>query len=100
MTTQQQSASTEFGPNQWLVDELYQQYLADPESVDPAWHGFFEDYRPSEGSGGPSAIPPPPDDVTAVHIEPAPAPTTPVTPPSVAEPATRESEAVATENAE
>ena len=88
MTTQQQSASTEFGPNQWLVDELYQQYLADPESVDPAWHGFFEDYRPSEGSGGPSAIPPPPDDVTAVHIEPAPAPTTPVTPPSVAEPAT------------
>ncbi|MEO8329478.1 MAG: 2-oxo acid dehydrogenase subunit E2, partial [Candidatus Nanopelagicales bacterium] len=38
----------EFGPNQWLVDELYQQYLTDPGSVDPAWHGFFEDYRPSD----------------------------------------------------
>ena len=85
MTTQQQSASTEFGPNQWLVDELYQQYLADPESVDPAWHGFFDDYRPSEGS---SAIPTPPDDVAAVHIEPAPAPAMPVTPPPVAAPAT------------
>ena len=74
MTTQQQSASTEFGPNQWLVDELYQQYLADPGSVDPAWHGFFEDYRPSEGSGGPSSIPTPPADAAAVHLEPAPAP--------------------------
>jgi 2-oxoglutarate decarboxylase len=80
MTTQQQSASTEFGPNQWLVDELYQQYLADPQSVDPAWHGFFEDYRPSEGSGGPSTIPVPPPDAAAVHLEPAPAPPTGVQP--------------------
>ena len=82
MTTQQQSASTEFGPNQWLVDELYQQYLADPESVDPAWHGFFEDYRPSEASGGPSKIPSPPADVTSVHLEPAPVrtPTAPAEP--------------------
>ena len=42
------------------MDELYQQYLADPDSVDPAWHGFFEDYRPGDGTGGPSAIPTPP----------------------------------------
>ncbi|MBO0838412.1 MAG: hypothetical protein J2P28_23240, partial [Actinobacteria bacterium] len=27
----------DFGPNQWLVDELYQRYLADPGSVDQAW---------------------------------------------------------------
>ena len=38
-----------FGPNEWLVDELYQQYLQDKESVDRAWWEFFEDYQPGEG---------------------------------------------------
>jgi len=38
----------EFGPNEWLVDELYQQYLADRSAVDPAWWEFFADYQPSE----------------------------------------------------
>ena len=37
-----------FGPNEWLVDELYQQYLKDKNSVDRAWWEFFEDYRPGE----------------------------------------------------
>ena len=37
-----------FGPNEWLVDELYQQYLKDKNSVDPAWWDFFEDYQPGE----------------------------------------------------
>ncbi|SNX98311.1 2-oxoglutarate dehydrogenase E1 component [Geodermatophilus sabuli] len=35
-----------FGTNEWLVEEMYQQYLADPSSVDQAWHEFFADYRP------------------------------------------------------
>ena len=35
-----------FGTNEWLVEEMYQQYLADPSSVDQAWHDFFADYRP------------------------------------------------------
>jgi 2-oxoglutarate decarboxylase len=35
-----------FGTNEWLVEEMYQQYLADPRSVDQAWHDFFADYRP------------------------------------------------------
>ena len=35
-----------FGANQWLVDELFEQYLTDPDSVDPAWWDFFADYRP------------------------------------------------------
>ncbi|WP_370461609.1 multifunctional oxoglutarate decarboxylase/oxoglutarate dehydrogenase thiamine pyrophosphate-binding subunit/dihydrolipoyllysine-residue succinyltransferase subunit [Micromonospora sp. Llam0] len=33
-----------FGPNEWIVDEMYQKYLTDPASVDPAWHDFFADY--------------------------------------------------------
>jgi 2-oxoglutarate dehydrogenase E1 component len=41
-----------FGANQWLVDELYEQYLTDRDSVDPAWWDFFADYRPrTEVSG-------------------------------------------------
>jgi 2-oxoglutarate dehydrogenase E1 component len=39
-----------FGPNEWIVEEIYQQFLADPASVDPAWHDFFTDYKP-EGGG-------------------------------------------------
>ena len=35
-----------FGTNEWLVEEMYQQFLADPSSVDQAWHEFFADYRP------------------------------------------------------
>src|SRR5580700_11974274 len=41
------SSRADFGPNQWLVDELYQRYQADPSSVDRAWWNFFADYHPS-----------------------------------------------------
>ncbi|MCL2730561.1 MAG: multifunctional oxoglutarate decarboxylase/oxoglutarate dehydrogenase thiamine pyrophosphate-binding subunit/dihydrolipoyllysine-residue succinyltransferase subunit [Actinomycetia bacterium] len=43
-----------FGPNEWLVDEIYQQYLQDPNSVDRAWWDFFADYKP-DGSAAPAA---------------------------------------------
>lgn len=36
-----------FGPNEWIVEDMYQRYLADPASVDPAWHDFFADYQPT-----------------------------------------------------
>src|SRR5438046_2395612 len=44
---------TDFGPNEWLVDELYQRYLADPGSVDMAWWSFFADYSPPGGATRP-----------------------------------------------
>ncbi len=44
------SQPTDFGTNEWLVDELYQQYLQDKSSVDKAWWDFFEDYKPLDGS--------------------------------------------------
>jgi len=40
-----------FGPNEWLVDEIYQNYLTDPSSVDAAWWDFFNDYVPTEHAG-------------------------------------------------
>ncbi|HJR26507.1 MAG TPA: hypothetical protein VJ804_13615, partial [Acidimicrobiales bacterium] len=33
------------GPNAWLVDEMHEQYLADPSSVSESWREFFADYR-------------------------------------------------------
>src|SRR5258708_10391023 len=38
--------NTDFGANEWLVDELYNKYLEDPNSVDQAWWNFFADYQP------------------------------------------------------
>jgi multifunctional 2-oxoglutarate metabolism enzyme len=82
------SSTAQFGPNEWLVDEMYQRYLADPDSVDAAWHEFFADYAPadaadaadaettasasssgssdgsSDGSGSGSTAPPAPADTT------------------------------------
>lgn len=48
------NAAAAFGPNEWLVDEIYQQYLQDPNSVDRAWWDFFADYKP----GAPAASAP------------------------------------------
>ena len=44
--------AADFGPNEWLVDELYQRYLDDPGSVDKAWWSFFADYRPVRSVNG------------------------------------------------
>ena len=54
VSTQQTSHDNplaDFGPNEWIVDEMYQRYLADPTSVDPAWHDFFADYKPAMATG-------------------------------------------------
>ncbi|MEP6562211.1 MAG: multifunctional oxoglutarate decarboxylase/oxoglutarate dehydrogenase thiamine pyrophosphate-binding subunit/dihydrolipoyllysine-residue succinyltransferase subunit, partial [Nakamurella sp.] len=46
------SVVPEFGPNDWFVEEKYQQFLADPESLDPIWRDFFADT--GSGNKGPS----------------------------------------------
>src|SRR3954463_10332229 len=45
-TNSQENPLAGFGPNEWIVEDMYQRYLADPTSVDPAWHDFFADYKP------------------------------------------------------
>ncbi|MBX7068404.1 MAG: hypothetical protein K1X38_03375, partial [Microthrixaceae bacterium] len=45
MADEQVSTGT-LGPNTWLVDEMYEQYLANPHSVSVTWQEFFADYRP------------------------------------------------------
>ena len=51
-----QNPLTAFGPNEWLVDELYEQFKRDRNSVDKAWWAFFEDYQP--GTSPQQASPP------------------------------------------
>ncbi|KRC34127.1 multifunctional oxoglutarate decarboxylase/oxoglutarate dehydrogenase thiamine pyrophosphate-binding subunit/dihydrolipoyllysine-residue succinyltransferase subunit [Oerskovia sp. Root22] len=53
------AASSVFGANEWLVDELYEQYLQDKNAVDPAWWDFFADYRPGEKSAEVNGSPAP-----------------------------------------
>jgi len=36
-----------FGPNEWLVEEMYDRFEADPSSVAPSWQEFFANYRRS-----------------------------------------------------
>ena len=47
-----QGVSSGFGPNEWLVEEMYERYLDDPGSVDAAWHEFFADYSPDSPQNG------------------------------------------------
>jgi multifunctional 2-oxoglutarate metabolism enzyme len=66
-----------FGPNEWLVYEMYQQYLKDPDSVDKAWWDFFADYSPGDTGGAPAptsngaARPEPAETAKAVREAPA-----------------------------
>ena len=38
-----------FGPNVWLVDEMYRRYQENPKAVSESWRDFFEDYTPTAG---------------------------------------------------
>src|SRR5689334_2169709 len=83
-----QSTPTTVGPNAWLVDEMYEQYLADPTSVNESWQDFFADYRPGGGQAplpapGTTEVAPPAPTAAA-----APAPSAPpAAPPTAAAPA-------------
>ncbi|MGH9101686.1 MAG: 2-oxo acid dehydrogenase subunit E2, partial [Acidimicrobiales bacterium] len=44
------SALGAFGPNAWLVDDMYEQYRRDPGSVSESWHEFFAG-RAAPGAG-------------------------------------------------
>ncbi len=46
-------SAQDFGANDWLVDEMYEHYLTDPSSVDPAWIEYFKTNRP--GAPSPAA---------------------------------------------
>ena len=83
MSTQQTSQDgrlADFGPNEWIVEDMYQRYLADPGSVDPAWHDFFADYKPVLESTAPAPTPAPAAPASAAAPTPAPAKAAPAKP--------------------
>ncbi|WP_233495709.1 multifunctional oxoglutarate decarboxylase/oxoglutarate dehydrogenase thiamine pyrophosphate-binding subunit/dihydrolipoyllysine-residue succinyltransferase subunit [Geodermatophilus sp. TF02-6] len=86
------SALAGFGTNEWLVEEMYQQYLADPASVDQAWHEFFADYRP----GSPVAASDDRDAPAADGASPAPEETSEAAPAPAVREATPAASATAT----
>ncbi|MCG7417640.1 multifunctional oxoglutarate decarboxylase/oxoglutarate dehydrogenase thiamine pyrophosphate-binding subunit/dihydrolipoyllysine-residue succinyltransferase subunit [Microbacterium sp. ACRRU] len=60
------SSEGEFGANEWLVDELYEQFKADKHSVDKAWWPILEAYHPVvDGSAGAAAPPSEPQSASA-----------------------------------
>jgi 2-oxoglutarate decarboxylase len=73
------AAAGSFGPNAWLVEDMYDRYRADPGSVSDSWREFFADYRPA---GGPLA-PPTTSALTTPLVTTSPvAPVAPATPAS------------------
>ena len=50
-------SAQDFGANDWLVDEMYEQYLQDPSSVDPAWIEYFKNNKPGTPAAASSATP-------------------------------------------
>ena len=80
--------ASDFGANQWLVDELYQRYLADPGSVDQAWWSFFSDYRSGPAADEQTARPNGAAPAAAASAPAAPArPAAPASPAAPAAPA-------------
>ena len=56
--TSDDTTSGEFGANEWLVDELYERYLVDKNSVDESWWPVLESYHQTASSpAAPAAAP-------------------------------------------
>ncbi|HYF47553.1 MAG TPA: 2-oxo acid dehydrogenase subunit E2, partial [Acidimicrobiales bacterium] len=60
----------DLGPNEWLVDEMYEQYRSNPDSVSASWQEFFADYK-GRGNGSAAAPEAPPAEAEA-EADPAP----------------------------
>ncbi|MCW2600565.1 MAG: 2-oxoglutarate dehydrogenase, subunit [Frankiales bacterium] len=81
----QSSQQNDFGANEWYIQELYQDYLKDPNSVPDTWRAFLADYRPVAAplNGNGVAVQPP---AVAAPAAPAPAAAAPAPAAPVAAP--------------
>ena len=92
-------SAQDFGANDWLVDEMYEQYLANPSSVDPAWVEYFKTNKPGAPAttAAPSkGVPPIPkaQQQAAQPVVPTPAPVAAAPAPASQQPVVRETAAV------
>ncbi|RUR01291.1 multifunctional oxoglutarate decarboxylase/oxoglutarate dehydrogenase thiamine pyrophosphate-binding subunit/dihydrolipoyllysine-residue succinyltransferase subunit [Labedella endophytica] len=71
-----ENSAAEFGANEWLVDELYEQYSVDKNTVDPSWWPTLEAYHQHK-TGGASPQAPEPTSSAPAPAEPKTAPAEP-----------------------
>ena len=75
-------SSGEFGANEWLVDEMYERFLADRNSVDQSWWPILENYHRVKTTDVIPAVTPDPAQATPAE---AAAPAAPAAPAPSAE---------------
>ena len=49
------NSDSDFGANQWLVEEMYSQWLANPDSVDQSWQPILERHHLTQQADGTTA---------------------------------------------
>ena len=54
VTGVEDGSSSEFGANEWLVDEMYEKYIVDKDSVEKSWWPILESYKPTVDQAAPA----------------------------------------------
>ena len=77
----------DFGANDWLLEEMFEQFSSDPASVDPTWARYFREHgAPGEATPAPAPSKPAPA-TTESKPTPAPAQSKPAPAPAESKPA-------------
>jgi 2-oxoglutarate decarboxylase len=63
------AAAAAFGPNAWLVDDMYERYKQDPSSVAESWRDFFEGYGAGRPANADGAAAPAPEEQRATTVD-------------------------------
>ncbi|MBB5633938.1 2-oxoglutarate dehydrogenase E1 component [Cryobacterium mesophilum] len=62
-------SSSEFGANEWLVDEMYERFVADRNSVDQSWWPILENYHRVKTSDAVPTVPATPEPAAVPSTE-------------------------------
>ena len=73
MSIESGHSDSEFGANEWLVEEMYAQWKVNPDAVDKSWWPILERYQPGASSTAPVAQAAPVSPVAAAPVAAAPA---------------------------
>src|SRR5437763_7506388 len=66
------SVTSTYGANIAFIEELYEKFRTDPDSVSPSWREFFRDFQEPDGAPALSPAGPP---AAGPALHPVPAPT-------------------------
>ena len=79
MSNQQGEGADEFGANEWLVEELYEKYVVDKNSVDETWWPTLEKYGAAQGMQTPALVVTPAQVAPPSDVAEAPSASQPIT---------------------